>query len=176
MDMTFYCDVLWAPKSTSAHAPKKTLLLAPLLAAAHLASAQLMQPKVDFTRADTLRGGQPAARTCYDIKYYHLDVRLDPARQSVSGSNLFRFAATRDFTRLQFDLFANLAVDKVLHHGQPVPFVREANAVFVTFPQAIKKGSQDEFVVQYSGQPTIAKKAPWDGGLVFSKDTQGGRG
>ena len=153
---------------------KKTLLLAPLLAAAHLASAQLMQPKVDFTRADTLRGGQPAARTCYDIKYYHLDVRLDPARQSVSGSNLFRFAATRDFTRLQFDLFANLAVDKVLHHGQPVPFVREANVVFVTFPQAIKKGSQDEFVVQYSGQPTIAKKAPWDGGLVFSKDTQGG--
>ena len=150
--------------------PKALLLL---LLAARLAPAQLMQPKAAFTRADSLRGGQPAARTCYDIRYYHLDVRLDPARQAVSGSNLFRFAATQDFTRLQFDLFANLAVEKVLYHGQPVPFVREANAVFVTFPQVVKKGSLDEFTVQYSGQPTVAKKAPWDGGLVFTKTAQG---
>ncbi|MGI4885498.1 MAG: M1 family metallopeptidase [Janthinobacterium lividum] len=152
---------------------KKALLLAALWGPAHLAPAQLMQPKLAFTRADTLRGGQPAARTCYDIRYYHLDVRLDPARQAVRGSNLFRFTATQDFTRLQFDLFANLAVDQVLYHGQAVPFVREANAVFVTFPQAIKQGAQDEFTVQYSGQPTVAKHAPWDGGLVFAKDAQG---
>ena len=153
--------------------PKTLLLLFLLLAAARLAPAQLMQPKAAFARADSLRGGQPAARTCYDVQYYHLDVRLDPAQQSISGSNLFRFAATQDFSRLQFDLFANLAVEKVLYHGQPVPFVREANAVFVTFPQAIKKGRQDEFTVQYSGRPTVAKKAPWDGGLVFTKDAQG---
>ena len=153
---------------------RKTLrLLLPLLGSSLLASAQLMQPKAAFTRADSLRGGQPAARTCYDITYYHLDVKLDVANKFISGSNLFRFTATRDFTRLQFDLFANLAVEKVDYHGRPVPFTREANAVFVTFPQAIKQGSRDEFVVTYSGQPTVAKKAPWDGGFVFTQDAQG---
>ena len=152
---------------------KAFLLISLLLAAAHLASAQLLQSKAAYTRADSLRGGQLAARTCYDIQYYHLDVRLDPARQSISGSNLFRFAATQDFSRLQFDLFANLTVEQVLYHGQAVPFTREANAVFVTFPQVIKQGSHDEFTVRYSGQPTVAKKAPWDGGLVFTKDAQG---
>ncbi|AMR26609.1 peptidase M1 [Hymenobacter psoromatis] len=153
---------------------RKTLrLLLPLLASSLLASAQLMQPKTTFTRADSLRGGQPAERTCYDINYYHLDVKLDVARRFISGTNLFRFTATRDLTRLQFDLFANLAVDKVTYHGRDVPFTREANAVFVTFPTPLQAGSRDEFTVTYSGQPTIAKKAPWDGGFVFAQDTTG---
>ncbi len=152
---------------------KLFLVLLTLLGTSRLASAQLLQPNATFTRADSLRGGQPAARTCYDINYYHLDVKLDVANKALSGTNLFRFTATRDFTRLQFDLFANLAVDKVEYRGRPVPFTREANAVFVTFPQAIKQGSRDEFTVTYSGQPTVAKKAPWDGGFVFAQDAQG---
>jgi len=152
----------------------KTLrLLLPLLGSSLLASAQLLQPKATYTRADSLRGGQRPERTCYDITYYHLDVRLDPARKFLSGSNLFRFTATRDFTRLQFDLFANLAVSKVRYRGKEVPFTREANAVFVTFPQTIKQGSREEFTVEYSGEPTVAKKAPWDGGMVFTQDAAG---
>ncbi|WP_229725135.1 M1 family metallopeptidase [Hymenobacter baengnokdamensis] len=153
---------------------RKTLrLLLPLLGSSLLASAQLMQPKTAFTRADSLRGGQPAARTCYDINYYHLDVKLDVARRFISGSNLFRFTATRDFTRLQFDLFANLEIGKVVYKGRSVPFTREANAVFVTFPEVIRQGSRDEFTVEYSGFPIIAKKAPWDGGMVFTQDASG---
>ena len=153
---------------------RKTLrLLLPLLGSSLLASAQLLQPKMAYTRADSLRGGQRPERTCYDINYYHLDVKLDPARKFISGSNLFRFTATRDFTRLQFDLFANLAVGKVLYHGKALPFTREANAVFVTFPQAIKQGSREEFTVEYSGEPIVAKKAPWDGGMVFTQDAAG---
>ncbi len=145
-----------------------------LLAAAGPAAAQLLQPKPAVaTRADSLRGSQSALRTCYDLNYYHLDVKLDVARRFISGTNLFRFTATRDFTRLQFDLFANLQVEKVLYQGRELPFAREANAVFVTFPRAIAQGRRDEFTVQYSGTPTVAKKAPWDGGLVFAQDAAG---
>ena len=137
-------------------------------------AAQLLQPKpAAFTRADSLRGGQTPLRTCYDLNYYHLDVKLDPAQRFISGSNLFRFVATQDFNRLQFDLFANLKVEKVLYQGQEVPFVREANAVFVTFPRTIAKGQREEFTVYYSGNPVVAKKAPWDGGMVFARDAQG---
>ncbi|GAB2699583.1 peptidase M1 [Hymenobacter frigidus] len=138
------------------------------------AAAQLLvPPPARFTRADSLRGGQTALRTCYDLNYYHLDVKLDPARRFISGSNLFRFTATRDFNRLQFDLFANLQVDKVQYQGQDVPFAREANAVFVTFPKVIAQGRRDEFTVYYSGNPIVAKKAPWDGGMVFTQDAAG---
>ncbi|MBC6991165.1 M1 family metallopeptidase [Hymenobacter sp. BT491] len=149
------------------------LLASALLCLPLLSTAQLLQPKTAFTRADSLRGNLTPLRTCYDINYYHLDVRLDIDKKSISGSNLFRFTATQDFTKLQFDLFANLQVDKVLYKGQALPFTREANAVFVTFPQPIRKGSREEFTVQYSGKPTIAERAPWDGGLVFAKDAKG---
>jgi aminopeptidase N len=37
----------------------------------------------------------------------------------------------------------------------------------------IKQGSKDEFTVYYSGNPTIAKRAPWDGGVVFTTDSLG---
>ena len=152
---------------------KTLFLLGWLLGAVYPAAAQLLQPPRTYTRADSLRGGQTPLRTCYDITYYHLDVKLDPAKRFISGSNLFRFTATQDFTRLQFDLFANLTVEKVLYRGQALPFTREANAVFVTFPNAVAKGSRDEFTVQYSGSPVVAKKAPWDGGMVFSQDAAG---
>ncbi|GAB2458207.1 peptidase M1 [Hymenobacter qilianensis] len=149
------------------------LFLAALLSCSLGASAQLLQPKPAFTRADSLRGALTPLRTCYDINYYHLDVKLDVANKSISGSNLFHFTATQDFTRLQFDLFANLKVEKVEYQGKPVPYTREANAVFVTFPAPIQKGSRAEFRVYYSGQPTVAKNAPWDGGFVFTQDGKG---
>jgi aminopeptidase N len=135
--------------------------------------AQLMEQKDHFTRGDTLRGTLSPLRDCYDINYYHLDVKFDIVDKFISGSNLFKFTATRDFTKLQFDLFDNLKVEKVVYKGQEIPFKREYNAVFVTFPQTISKGSRDEFTVYYSGHPTIAKNAPWDGGVVYTQDTIG---
>src|ERR1700761_7549637 len=119
---------------------------------------QLGTNKEAFTRADSLRGYLSPLRTCYDINYYHLDVKFDIPNKFISGNVLFKFTATQDFTKLQFDLFANLKVEKIVYKGQELPYTREFNAVFVTFPQAITKGSKDEFIVYYSGNPTIAKR------------------
>jgi len=135
--------------------------------------AQLLQKEPKLTKGDTLRGMLTPLRTCYDINYYHLDVKFDLDKKFISGSNLFKFTATKSFTKLQFDLYANLAIDKVVYKGQPLPVTREFNAVFVTFPQLVKKGSHDEFTVYYSGNPTVAKRAPWDGGVVFTRDSLG---
>ena len=146
-------------------------LLIILLAASFSADAQLMQKKEEFTRADSLRGNLTSLRTCYDINYYHLNVKFNIANKYISGSNLFKFTATQDFTKLQFDLYANLKVEKVIYKGKELPFTREFNAVFVTFPATITKGSKDEFTVFYSGNPTIAKNAPWDGGVVYTTDS-----
>ena len=138
------------------------------------ASAQLMQPKPEnFSRADSLRGTLTPLRTSYDINYYHLSVKVDIDQRFISGSNEFAFTAVQDFQKLQFDLFENLKVEKVVYNGESLPFTREFNAVFVTFPQTIKKGAKDKFTVHYSGNPIVAKRAPWDGGFVFAKDSAG---
>ena len=135
--------------------------------------AQLTVPKASYTKADTLRGLLTPLRTCYDINYYHLDVKIDLEDKSVSGSNEFSFTATQDFTKLQFDLFENLKIDKILYKNTELPYTRAFGAVFITFPKTIKKGSKDNFTVFYHGNPTIARNPPWDGGFIFKKDKSG---
>jgi aminopeptidase N len=44
------------------------------------------------------------------------------------------------------------------------------NAVFISFPDTIRKGSVHSLKISYSGNPQIAKKPPWDGGFSWSKD------
>lgn len=136
-------------------------------------NAQLTVPKTTYTKADTLRGMLTPLRTCYDINFYHLDVKIDLDEQSVSGSNEFVFTATQDFKKLQFDLFANLKIDKVIYQSTELPFTREFGAVFITFPKTIKKGAKDKFTVFYHGNPPIARNPPWDGGFIFKKDKSG---
>jgi aminopeptidase N len=138
------------------------------------AKAQLGTVKEKFTRADTLRGSLTTPlRTCYDINYYHLDVKFDVDKKFISGNVLFKFTAVSDFDKLQFDLWNNLKIEKVVYKGQELKYTREFNAVFLTFPKNISKGSKDEFRVYYSGNPTIAKRAPWDGGVEYNTDSLG---
>src|SRR5690606_15565106 len=124
--------------------------------------SQLLKARNIFDRPDSLRGQLTPLRTCYDINYYHLDVRVNPDERYISGSNQFQFTATNNFSRLQFDLFDNVSVDKVVYDGKELPFERAYNAVFIDFPKTIRKGQQDTFTVYYSGHPIQAKRAPWD--------------
>lgn len=135
-------------------------------------AAQQLKKNEDTQRASYLRGTLTPLRTCYDINFYHLDVKINLDEQSVSGSNKFVFTATQDFNKLQFDLFENLKVEKVVFHGNELPFTREFAAVFVDFPK-VTKGAKDSFTVFYSGKPKVAKNPPWDGGFIFRKDKSG---
>ncbi|RZK67772.1 MAG: M1 family peptidase [Pedobacter sp.] len=152
---------------------KKLLTLLSIALSIASANAQMLGKNQVNSRADSLRGTLTPLRTCYDINYYHLDVKIDIDQKSVAGSNEFAFTATQDFNKLQFDLFDNLKVDKVVYNNSALKFSREYNAVFVTFPKTIKKGSKDRFTVFYSGNPRVAKNAPWDGGFIFKKDSAG---
>ena len=152
---------------------KLLLLLLVTISLGYQSKAQLMASKKSFSRADTLRGMLTPLRTCYDINYYHLDVKINIDEKSVSGSNEFAFTATQDFTKLQFDLFENLKIEKVVYKGNNLTYTREFGAVFITFPATIKKGTKDRFTVFYNGNPKVAKNAPWDGGFIFKKDKSG---
>lgn len=126
---------------------KKLILALALLTTSAATFAQdMLGSNATSDRAKSLRGALTDLRTCYDINYYHLAVKIDIDNRSVSGSNEFVFTATKDFENLQFDLFENLKVEKVIYKGKELPFTREFDAVFVKFPK-IKKGSKDRFTV-----------------------------
>lgn len=126
-----------------------------------------------FTRADSLRGMLTPLRTCFDVKFYHLDIKVDPATKYIKGSNRVVFQVLEPSDKIQLDLFENLAISKIIYKGEELIFTREFNAVFIDFPEKLEQGIIAEITVFYQGNPIIAEKPPWDGGFIWSRDKDG---
>ena len=152
---------------------KSVLLGIIFILSLNVSSAQLMKAKDIYNRADSLRGELTPLRTCYDVLFYHLDIKVDIAHKFIAGNNQIRFKVIEPFTKLQIDLFDNLNIDKVEYEGNSLDFTREYNAVFIEFPQELEIGKIDSFKVYYSGNPIQATRAPWDGGFDWKKDSGG---
>lgn len=152
---------------------RNALVLAGMFLISTVLFAQQSGETLVFTRADTLRGMLTPVRTCYDVTFYHLDVRIDTTTKSIKGSNTITFRAMDDFDRMQVDLFANLDVDAITLDGTPAMWEREFNAVFVNLPRKVNKGSIHALRFSYSGTPQIAVNPPWQGGVTWRHDKEG---
>ena len=102
------------------------------------------------TRANILRGEYGRYRANNDLLSYHLDVRVDPDKKFLSGKNTIRFKMLQDDTRIQLDLYDNLKVEKIVLGAQELKYEREMNAVFIDFPETLKRGAsmRSTFITQ----------------------------
>ena len=115
---------------------KKILLLSLFLFVFNQMKAQ------EFSRKDSLQGGLREERTCYDVLRYDLDIRIDPEKKWLFGSNTITFKVDDDTNKIQVDLFENLVLDGITLDNTPkIEFTREFNAVFIHFPKILKKSS-----------------------------------
>ena len=124
-----------------------------------------------FTRKDSLRGGLRFERTCFDVLHYGLDIKINILEKSIVGFNEIRFKIIENTNKIQLDLFENMRIDSIILNQKPLQYNREFGAVFIDFPAFLEKNTQQILKFYYSGNPIIAKKAPWDGGFVFTKDS-----
>ena len=122
------------------------------------------------TRADILRGAYGPYRVNNDLLSYHLDIRVDPDKQTISGKNSIRFKMLQDGTRIQLDLHPQLSIDKILLGATPLTYVRDSGAVFVDFPQPLRAGQEYTIDFYYSGHPLTTARF---GGFTFGKDPAG---
>jgi aminopeptidase N len=151
--------------------------LTSILALLGPASAVLAQTApAAFSEADHLRGSYGPYRANNDLLYYHLDVRVDPEKQYLSGKNSIRFKMLEDGTRIQLDLVSAFQIDKILLDRArltplPLQFERAAGrSVYVDFPSVLHKGRTYTIEFFYSGHPVEMGRF---GGFVFRKDPQG---
>lgn len=126
-----------------------------------------------FTRYDSLRGNLSPRRSCYDVFFYHLNLRVNPKDSTIGGYNILAYRAESDFKTIQVDLYKNMRISAITYHGKPLSFKRDSNAVFVTFTETQRKGTLDSIVIHYAGKPRVAKNPPWDGGFIWVKDKVG---
>lgn len=124
-----------------------------------------------YTRNDSLRGALNPDRTCFDVYYYDLNLNIDIQNKSIQGVNNIYFKTLSNTNRIQLDLFSNLLIDSIIFNKQKVSFTRDSNAFFIQFPSILQTNTSHTVSVYYEGNPIIAKKAPWDGGWVFTSDS-----
>ncbi|GAA4460422.1 M1 family metallopeptidase [Nibrella saemangeumensis] len=147
----------------------RILLTWACLLTALTASAQ----KYEFTRDDTLRGSITPERAWWDLTYYHLQVRVQPNDSALNGSTTIRYRVLKPNQTLQVDLQRPLRVVKVEQDGQELAYRQEGNAYFIALKKPQQSGKTESLVVHYAGKPRVARRAPWDGGVSWSRDTTG---
>lgn len=131
------------------------------------------QPPV-FTKDDTLRGSITPQRAWWDLTFYNLKIKVNPAEKSIAGSNEIRYKVLRSDKVLQVDLQPPLALERAEQDGQVLDVVRQGkNAYFIYLKKEQPTGSQQSLTVWYSGKPREAQNAPWDGGFSWDKDDKG---
>jgi aminopeptidase N len=137
---------------------------------ASLVAAQEQDKSGRTARAEVLRGEYGRYRANNDLLYYHLDVRIDPDARTIGGKNTIRFRMLRDDTRIQLDLYAHLNIEKIVLGTNPLTYTREINAVFIDFPETLRRGREYSIDFHYSGSPIEQGRF---GGLAFRKDPSG---
>lgn len=133
----------------------------------------IQQINAQFTRRDSLQGGLRIERTSYDVKRYDLNIIINPEEKSIKGFNDITFDVVSTTQKIQIDLFDNMKVDSIVWNSKKLKYVRDNDAVFIDFPEKLTSKSNHKLKFYYSGKPKIAKNAPWDGGFVFKKDSNG---
>ena len=122
------------------------------------------------TRAQILRGAYGPYRVNNDLLYYHLDIRVDPVAKSIAGRNTIRFRMLEDGQRIQIDLTETLKVDRILLGATELKYQRDEGAVFIDFPQTLRKGQTYAIDFYYSGNPLAKGRF---GGMSFEADPAG---
>lgn len=127
----------------------------------------------EFSRADTLRGSITPERAWWNVKHYDLKVSLNPSEKSIEGSNTITYEVLERNNIMQIDLQAPMKIDKILQNNKEISFTSEGNAHFLKLKKKQKKGKQNKITIYFSGKPTVARRAPWDGGFTWTKDSNG---
>ena len=151
----------------------RTFLWLGCLAVLPLASG-VAQDTSPPTHADSLRGSITPERAWWDVAFYDLHVRFDPATQTIRGVNHISYRVLQQANVMQIDLQVPLQVDSFIQLGRRLEYRRDGNAFFVFLTATQQPGEQQTISVYYGGHPVIARRAPWDGGVVWATDSLGG--
>ncbi len=120
--------------------------------------------------------GQPLSvnMQAYDVQAYELDLEVFPNSQKISGHASTTFVALQDLQQFDIKLDDRFDVARIEINGKdPGLFTRKQGVISVSLPRTITAGKTSTVTVYYSGKPHVALRAPWAGGIVWSKTDDG---
>ncbi len=110
----------------------------------------------------------------YDVKYYDLNLKIDPAQRSLAGHVEVGLACVAPaMDTLEIDLLSSFEVSKIERNGRALSFTRHEHKIKAPLADRLAQNQSATFRIHYSGQPLVAARPPWQGGFNWSKDQNG---
>ena len=124
------------------------------------------------TKQDTLNGSISPERIWWDIQHYDLSIKPDYVNKTITGKNVIDYIVTskEHSDLMQLDLVSPLKIDSVFQKEKKVDFTQNLNIWYLKLPKN-QTSKKNQITIYYSGKPTESIKPPWDGGLVWAKDS-----
>jgi aminopeptidase N len=135
-------------------------------------------PAAPHRRSYSANSGAPRSldQQALDFEKADLKLRIEPGSRSIRGDALLTFGTRAPLDHIDLDLDRNLPIDAIAVDGAPLPANRWRNPegkLTVDLPRRLEPGAHVDIRVTYHGTPHVAKKAPWDGGFVWSTTPDG---
>jgi Aminopeptidase N len=121
-------------------------------------------------------GVMPAEQARVHFDHAELHFTIDPAAQSIDASATLSFTAKSATDVLLLDLDRNLPISGIALDDQPLAASHWSNPdgrLRIALPTPLASGDKIRVTIRYGGKPHVAKKAPWDGGFVWSHTADG---
>lgn len=142
-----------------------------------------------FTHQDTLRGSNGPGRDWWDVIRYNLTVNPDYVKKEIQGEVIIDFKTKATGKKvMQIDLQEPMVIDKVMFDGMEVEIKKNPPNVWqltlldieptmyidkAEGGKGITKKQYQTIQILFHGKPIEAKRPPWDGGWIFTKDAKG---
>jgi aminopeptidase N len=134
----------------------------------------IAQTKKVYSLADTLRGSLMPERTWWDVQRYELAFQPDYNKKSISGSNEILYRVVKPNSgkiRMQIDLQEPLLIDSIRYNESRNLKFEHVGSVWYAHVPGQKLQDLNRVKIYYHGDVHQAKRAPWDGGFIFTKDS-----
>jgi aminopeptidase N len=124
-------------------------------------SRQVAEAKARFFAKMEVMESQPTPnQDTYDVTYYHLDLSISPASQTVSGTvRVEADVIAGPISTVDLDLYTNMTVDSVVGAGGQLAYSHANDILTVTLDRAYITGDQFSFDVTYHGTPDASAGA-----------------
>ena len=142
-----------------------------------------------FTRQDTLRGSNGPGRDWWDVLRYNIIVNPDYIKKEIRGEVTIDFKTKETGKKvMQIDLQEPMVIDKVMFDGMEVEIKKDPPNVWqltlldieptmyidkTEGGKGLTKKQHQTIQILFHGKPIEAKRPPWDGGWIFTKDVKG---
>ena len=153
-----------------------TVLLAATASGAQAAATDdpTLAPLTKVTRQQG--GVLPAEEMALSFEHLDLTMKIDPASRTIAADATLTLKPTSRIGHVILDLYSLFQIDAVYLDGRKLPasaWSDPEGKLRITPAAPIAAGREIKVRIVYGGAPHVAKRPPWDGGMVWGTTPDG---